>query len=205
MRDYCASDATTGRVAALMAEWAKGEPMEVVVGHRDDGLRGLSLNNCWLGVTAEDQARADERIPILLDTPAAVRFVSVEPCLGPVDLDEWLCERAAGDLGGALTSRPMLDWVICGGESGPGARPMHPEWARSLRDQCVAAEVPFFFKQWGEWVPPDQFDAAGFDDVVEDDSAHYWPGGEMSWFVGKKRAGRLLDDEEWSQYPEVRR
>jgi len=91
------------------------------------------LPNVWVGVTAENQEAADERIPLLLQTPAAVRFVSIEPMLGEVDIS-W-----------HLTG--CIDWVICGGESGPGARPMHPDWARSLRDQCRDAGVPFFFKQ----------------------------------------------------------
>ncbi len=93
--------------------------------------------NVWLGVTAENQAEADRRIPSLLAVPAARRFVSCEPLLGAVDLHH---------LGG-------IDWVIAGGESGPGARPAHPDWFRSLRDQCAAAGVPFFLKQWGKWVP----------------------------------------------------
>lgn len=98
---------------------------------------GVAPANVWIGATVEDQAAADERVPDLLRIPAARRFVSVEPMLGSVDLYQWL--------GGGL------DWVICGGESGPGARPMHPDWARTLRDQCQAAGVKFLFKQWGEW------------------------------------------------------
>jgi protein gp37 len=117
------------------------------------------LPNVWLGVTAEDQERADERIPELLATPAARRFVSVEPMLGPVDLTEIVirhrvgeqhinalhCEEDPEDCGeiGPAT----LDWVIVGGESGPGSRPMHPQWARDLRDQCQAAGTAFFMKQ----------------------------------------------------------
>lgn len=140
------------------------------------------LPNVWLGVSTENQRWADIRIPALLDTPAAVRFISAEPLLGPIDLDiprcdwhdrdelwkdhngfEW-CQRCTDDGGrGELSYRHWLDacpendsginWVIVGGESGPGARPMHPDWARSLRDQCTAAGVPFLFKQWGEWGP----------------------------------------------------
>lgn len=94
----------------------------------------------WLGVTAEDEPRFDERVVALLNTPAAVHFVSVEPMLGPIDdMTTW-----AEDNG-----EPGVDWVICGAETGPGARPMRPEWARSLRDQCKAAGVPFFFKKAG--------------------------------------------------------
>ena len=137
------------------------------------------LPNVWLGVSAEDQARADERIPDLLATPAAVRFVSAEPLLGLIDpmrinrppdehdkampgfatVRQFVVAALDGHLGLIMdhgeywTSRagPRLDWVIAGGESGPGARPMHPDWVRTLRDHCVVAGVPFFFKQWGEW------------------------------------------------------
>lgn len=117
------------------------------------------MENIWLGVTTENQARADERIPVLLQIPAAKRFVSVEPMLGPVDLNKYLYPQRLCDGHSAwqcdedCPRRPGLDWVICGGETGPGARPMHPDWVRSLRDQCQEAEVPFFFKQWGEWSP----------------------------------------------------
>lgn len=91
------------------------------------------LPNVWLGISAEDQPRYDERWPHLRDTPAAVRFLSAEPLLGRIEI------------------LPGLDWVIVGGESGAGARPMHPDWARALRDDCATLGVPFFFKQWGEW------------------------------------------------------
>lgn len=113
--------------------------------------------NVWLGVSTEDQAAADERIPLLLQTPAAVRWISAEPLLGPIDLGihrygetvrSYLRLRERGR-GGDIQSGVGLDWVVAGGESGPGARPMHPDWARSLRDQCKAAGVAFLFKQWG--------------------------------------------------------
>lgn len=128
----------------------------------------IPLPNVWLGVSVEDQARADERIPHLIETPAAKRFVSIEPMLGPVDLtriqvacDDDLDDGFLDALGGGIyIEQPMpprlphipdwvarLNWVICGGESGPGARPMHPEWAMSLRDQCREATVSFFMKQ----------------------------------------------------------
>ena len=138
------------------------------------------LPNVWLGVSVEDQTRADQRVPDLLRTPAAIRFISAEPLLGPVDLQPFLerchahkdgdcfaptCPQIRdgepvksrrhcplddwGDYGDPLP--PRLDWVICGGESGANARPMHPDWARALRDQCAGAGVPFFFKQWGRW------------------------------------------------------
>ncbi len=129
---------------------------------------GDGYPNVWLGTTGEDQVEADRRIPDLLATPAAVRFISAEPLLGSVDLQEWLiCPNARDGLSidpstGAYECCSNcdwtgliggLDWVIVGGESGPKARPMHPDWARSLRDQCLAAGVAFHFKQWGEWAP----------------------------------------------------
>lgn len=108
-----------------------------------EGLHGWPLPNVWLGVSVEDQRHA-MRIPHLLDTPASVRFISAEPLLGPLEIQNYLNK---------LGRCNALDWVIVGGESGPGSRPMHPDWARGLRDQCQAAGVPFFFKQWGDWAP----------------------------------------------------
>jgi protein gp37 len=108
------------------------------------------LPNVWLGVSVEDQKRADLRIPALMETPAAVRFLSCEPLLGPVDLTQVAPGLRYSNSGfTALRGNPRIHWVIVGGESGNGARPMDPEWVRSLRDQCVAAEVPYFMKQWG--------------------------------------------------------
>jgi protein gp37 len=123
------------------------------------------LPNVWLGVSVENQAAADERIPLLLQTPAAKRFLSCEPLLGPIRLDRLTRPTEAaifsddclsgerGTFGTQPLFGPRVDWVIAGGESGPGARPMHPDWARGLRDQCAAAGVPFFFKQHGEYAP----------------------------------------------------
>lgn len=105
------------------------------------------LPNVWLGVSVEDQQRANERIPWLLRTPAAVRFLSCEPLLGSIDLDMVWPGGMPYPMDGPYV--PTIHWVIVGGESGPKARPMNPEWARSIRDQCQAANVPFFFKQWG--------------------------------------------------------
>lgn len=111
----------------------------------DSWADGRAPANVWIGATVEDQCRADERIPQLLEIPARVRFLSCEPLLEPVNLPLEYAEP----LGATKPELPGIHWVICGGESGPKARPMQPEWARSLRDQCQAAEVPFFFKQWG--------------------------------------------------------
>lgn len=138
---------------------------------QDSTPRAWPLPNVWLGVTAEDQPRAEERIPELLQTPAAKRIVSVEPMIGPVDLTTLdqsggftsydalrsYSDEQAREEHGETDARgySALDWVIVGGESGrgPGIRPMHPSWARQVRDDCAAAGVPFFFKQWGEWAP----------------------------------------------------
>lgn len=173
------------------------------------------LPNVWIGVTAENQATADSRIPLLLATPAALRFVSCEPLLGPVDLTQ-LPERhgdAYGDgavyinaLTGACWMRDgiekdqaptaRLDWVIAGGETGPGARPMHPDWACGLRDQCALAGTPFFFKQWGEWA---------FDDThnLEHTTAPYRriDDHHFALRIGKKVAGRLLYGREYLEFP----
>ena len=149
-------------------------------------FREWPLSNVWLGVSVENQRAADERIPLLLQTPAAVRFLSCEPLLGPVMLTG-LGKRCYGCAAGVphRCRNVLVDWVIVGGESGPGARPMHPDWVRSIRDQCKAAEVPFFFKQWGEWKLS-------------------WMAGEYQWMrVGKKAAGRLLDGRTWDELPVV--
>lgn len=165
------------------------------------GLHTWPLPNVWCGVSVEDQATTDERIPLLLQTPAAVRWISAEPLLGPVSLDCW---PIFGD-----DEKQLLHWVVVGGESGTHARPMHPQWARSLRDQCAAAGVAFLFKQWGEWISADQ------------DECHWWaPNSRWMWAdgqpassqpeqrgmplfcrSGKRQAGRLLDGVQHDGYP----
>lgn len=146
----------------------------------------------WLGTTVENQEEADRRIPHLLAVPARVRFLSCEPLLGPIDLTRISGPNSTQLINALLgTSRDpdwtsdaaRIDWVIAGGESGPGARPMAPAYARALRNQCEGASVPFFFKQWGEWQPLPS--PAG--------GTHHLPGGMMKR-TGKKAAGRLLDD-----------
>lgn len=172
MRAYLTDPRTPERIAIEMlkhvAAWgAAGAAALAALGDRkheeDPEYVPLPLPNVWLGVTAERQLEADERIPVILETPAAKRFVSIEPMLGQIGLrhqwrrggyDDWLAGERWFPGAGSIDSEtvrggPRLDWVICGGD----ARPMHPDWARSLRDQCAAAGVPFFFKQWGEWAP----------------------------------------------------
>ena len=165
------------------------------------------LRNVWCGVTVENQ-EAGPRVDELLACPAAVRFVSCEPLLGSVDQWDYLWPLIddGGDLDGAeerrawgvSLTRPALDWVICGGESGPGARPMRVGWARSLRDQCQAAGVPFFFKQWGGWcrvdqLPPEYRIAKSATRRRESDGVYVR--------LSKKWSGRRLDGELWDEWP----
>ena len=188
---------------------------------RDDDVfmyhDGLAPSNVWLGVSVEDQATADERIPLLLDTPAAVRWVSAEPLLGPVRFhwDRWLPVSGFEQI--ERERLRTIDWVVAGGESGPKARPMHPDWVRSLRDQCAEAVVPFLFKQWGEYCPssylpkdaslparswawisekggPAEISLGG---PFKAEFAHH----ELMARIGKKSAGRLLDGIQHDSYP----
>ncbi|MCK5640918.1 MAG: DUF5131 family protein, partial [Gammaproteobacteria bacterium] len=176
------------------------------------GIRGWPLSNVWLGVTAENQAAWDERVLLLCQTPAAKRFVSYEPALGLIDIDPKRWAKPSE----CFQAPPKLDWLICGGESGPHARPMHPDWARSVRDQCQAAGVPFFFKKWGQWqiashenghrgsMMPDsgeRYTWVGSNGKTYNPSA---PAGLDCWAmakVGKKAAGRELDGRTWEEMP----
>lgn len=184
------------------------------------------LSNVWLGVSVENQETADKRIPLLLETPAAVRWISAEPLLGPIDLHQFtfqfsVCQvpsdgttvqalrqmlHAAGKELARTQGSDLLDWVVVGGESGPGARPMHPDWVRSLRDQCVAAGVPLFFKQWGEYTLGSYLDGnkpatVRMNAQGQRPSKPSFNGYEWFKRVGKKEAGRRLDGREWSEYP----
>jgi protein gp37 len=158
-------------------------------------IEGRLLPNLWLGVSVETQKWVPVRLGKLAATSvAAVRFASCEPLLGELDIRRWLADG--------------LEWVIAGGESGPGARPMHPDWARSLRDQCLAAGVPYFFKQWGAFAPEaDGHDRGGIHFI--DRRGQSWNGMEMPARpdavgmrrVGKGRAGRMLDGRTWDEFP----
>lgn len=157
-------------------------------------LNGAAPANVWLGTTVEDQTRADERLPHLREIPARVRFLSCEPLLGPVDLLEY-----GAPLGSRQPTLPGIHWVIAGGESGRGARPMHPDWARSLRAQCAAVGVPFFFKQWGEWLPGCQY--REHQRHLHEKAQHTFDPDTHSFAVGKKSAGRLLDGRLHHAFP----
>lgn len=192
--------------------------------------------NVWIGATICNQAEADRDIRKLLNVPAKVRFLSMEPLLGSVDLTnvpgpesghghhEFSPIITINALKRADWQKPTLDWVIVGGESGPGARPMHPDWARSLRDQSQSAGVPFLFKQWGEWLPWHHFGCARIEDPPEQTQFKTMEFVDGDWLdvgypdcwaskdgdiddmqcvgrVGKKKSGRLLDGAEHNEFP----
>lgn len=207
------------RVFAVM-ELAKQHTFQILTKRPAEMLRYISLYDehihntgypqgfagrfphVWLGVSVEDQKTADERIPLLLQVPGAVRWLSMEPLLGPVDIEQYL-----GDLpedGDGAPYPGKIDWVVVGGESGHHARPMHPDWVRSLRDQCTDAGVPFLFKQWGEFAPVTR-DAHARVLMKDQPNVYLWPdeGNEstVSLEVGKKKAGRTLDGRTWDEYP----
>lgn len=202
-----------------------------------DGLMfDMICNRVWLGATVVNREEADRDIPKLLAVPAARRFLSMEPLLGEVDLTPHLWGRATqcadcpkdADCGcgwyprGAIEGESVIDWVIVGGESGYNARPMHPDWARSLRDQCAAAGVPFLFKQWGEWVSADCIDyktthsiwrGRTHFEMLDAELIRNWKPGKPPgpphfacnhWLkAGKKAAGRLLDGRTHDEFPVV--
>lgn len=194
------------------------------------GVDGLP-RNLWLGTSVENQEQADKRIPALLQIQAAVRFLSVEPLLGPVDL--WGARYRFDGATSAFAWGRGVNWVICGGESGPHARPMHPQWARSIRDECQAADVPFFFKQWGEWGATGVDMQTGLLMFRQFQNEAHWIAKAATWIgkydicvdmrgkvlknggdfatavypvavmrrMGKKTAGRLLDGYTWDEAP----
>lgn len=209
-----------------LAQWVNGLPLRPVPSGP------IAPGNVWIGTTVEDQARADQRIPELLKIPAKVRFLSCEPLLGALDLANMVREDGGGEHHYSALECDVdpaddgewggrtVNWVICGGESGPKARPMHPDWARFLRDQCAAASVPFLFKQWGEWLPEldaDRDDPDGRADyagmkrkggVVLNLTGGCGFHGErvhMMAKVGKKAAGRVLDGVEHNGFPDPAR
>lgn len=235
MRAYMTTPGREARIRRAAEALAERDVIRLL----DDPCTGWPLPHVIMMVSAETQREADERIPELLATPAALRGLSLEPLLGPIDLtcDGLVCEpcpscagaSADPDTGAVEHCRRCewtgksdewgIDWVIVGGESGPHARPMHPDWARNLRDQCAAASMPFFFKQWGEWRPPaegEEFDTsmgraqkvpafivAPAGTVCCFENGEWTRGGEPMLRVGKKAAGRLLDGVEHNGLPEA--
>jgi len=215
MLDYCK---TLGKHNGIDRVSIAAQQMSSKTGflwHKGDV--GWNLPNVHLGVSVEDQATADERIPLLLQTPAAVRWISAEPLLGPVDI-QLSINRVPWRIGGGDAG---LHWVVTGGESRPKARPTHPDWFRSLRDQCKAAGVPFLFKQWGEWQIA-SIENGHYDCNMAMNSAHWIHiDGAITKpsclrediptaisckayamiKVGKARAGRLLDGVLHDEYP----
>jgi protein gp37 len=188
---------------------------------------GMLPNHIWLGTSAENQKEADDRVPFLLNTPAAIRFLSCEPLLGPIDL-QMIQRTPTGRIDAlrgyhhvlrSLSPIGRIHQVIVGGESGHGARPMHTDWARKLRDQCIKAGTAYFFKQFGEWQEGSDGHKTDRNRYMLNDGtvliSHFDATEEQKnqWDklnpiaicrVGKKKAGRLLDGQEWSQFPETK-
>jgi protein gp37 len=220
MLEYLTDETLEARRGHLLAGVGERIALEMFKIRKDAPETPWPLPNVWLGTSVENQEAADERIRYLLETPAAVRFISGEPLLGAVDLtdvrrhDGWRINALTGEefLPGEIVSGHLgkIDWVIAGGESGSSKqspRPMHPDWARSLRDQCVAAGVPFLFKQWGEWGGLDN-DGIGGNEEVRNIS----PSGDFVQSrddsivvvrIGKKNAGRQLDGRTWDEFPKA--
>lgn len=141
--------------------------------------------NIWLGTTVENQFWANKRLPDLLKQKANVHFLSCEPLLGEIDLIRWIKNKKSNS----------IDWVIAGGESGPHSRPMNPDWARSLRDQCKAHSIAFHFKQWGHWVPSE---------LLTDQQRKVITIGDIEMVAaGKRMAGRFLDGRTWDELPKI--
>ncbi len=172
------------------------------------------IENIWIGVSIEDQKTADERIQYLNYIPAAVKFLSCEPLLGPVDFKKSIGDSLKWHAGGL---KNCISWVIAGGESGHHARPMHPDWVISIRDQCENDGVPFFFKQWGEWTPECSDNKSSinkwlFVDVQNGETCHALAAfpekniqhhHQLMYRAGKKKAGSLLYGTEYKNYPKT--
>lgn len=183
MQPYLADTEVPARIERQMA---------AIGGNESSRIEAWPLPNAWLGVTAENQKEADRRIPLLLATPAALRWVAAEPLLEPLDLKPgtWLAPRA-----GAKNEAPKLDWVVAGGEISAEAEPCHPDWARSLRDQCARTGTPFFWTQWGEHVPS----------VGVEAPAGSSGSAAVAWErLGSRRFVRSLDGELHEAFPAAR-
>lgn len=169
-------------------------PQNIAAMLPDDWRAGYA--NVWLGATAESQEAADARAGHLVSVPAAVKFLSCEPLLGPLNLTPWLGTNREDEIG----DYQGITWIIAGGESGPDARPMNPDWVRDIRDQCEESEVAFLFKQWGEWAPDCNCDNTRECRTVARPA--FGRRGAM-FRCGKKRAGRILDGRKWDGFPRL--
>ena len=234
-RAYFTDPAMPDRVEKLVAAYLRGgRGKHAPISWVNDGT-GCYLGNAWLGTSIENEEAARKRLPDLLQTPAAIRFVSLEPLLGPIDTERWFpspyqmmmrCTRCHW-VGCSAPHRELcpqcetqmiilgtrIDWAIVGGESGSGARPMHPAWPREIRDACLASGTPFHFKQWGAFKVGSDFDPCA---TIVDRLGRCWPISDREGLlgadprpidphamlrVGKHKSGRELDGQEWLEMP----
>lgn len=163
-------------------------------------------NNLWIGTSVENQKAANERIPLLLNVPCDIKFLSCEPLLGAVDLDFSVNGHLRGPA--FISALEKIQWVIVGGESGHHARPMHPEWVKNIQYQCSQYKVPFFFKQWGEYVegangstPVNKWKMVYYDGEIAGEVIEIGRGAQLMSHVGKKAAGNLLDGKQYNEFP----
>lgn len=192
--------------AERMLEWA-----------RENGLIYRIPDNIWMGVTAEDQEQYDRRTPLLMEVPARRRWISIEPMIGPIKLGDYVlgicpdcgsskqaCTRCRSE--GFFKCCPdcnhrTIDWIVVGGESGPGARHMESSWARSIRDECIASSIPFYFKQWGEWLPAGQIMPKEVEKLIAMRVPSKDGPDDTLFTVGVHRAGHHIDGSAYQQFP----
>lgn len=218
----------------LIKRWTKAMDGVVIMDNPDmmfsEYVASFSINqifplpNYWVGTSVENQEAADKRVPEILQVPAAIRFLSMEPLLGPVDLTkvnlpeqlqpDWSIGNDAlkfnalsDDEDRLYQSENHISWVITGGESGPNARPSNSDWFRSIRDQCTAVGVAFHFKQYGEWIHNTHHNFKNYDGMKVRDVMSKLPNGfthvDCYRKIGKKNAGRLLDGRTWDEFPDM--
>lgn len=193
--------------------------------YEDSDMPGALAQNIWLGVTAENQEQWDKRVSILRQIPAVAHFVSIEPMLSEINmhmisssgykmLSRWYGPNGFDPTRSQPEKQRTISQVIVGGETDPGARPMHPAWVRSIRDQCIAADIPLFFKGWGEWRQARSWssrghrkgvaDIEGIGDVAVKWKNHTYVDGDLFFRIGAKLVGNVLDGKVWQQFPEAK-
>lgn len=219
MRDYFTSNASKKRRRNAFIKLCKR--LEVNQVHVSGFIEQMEANNwvlpnVWLGVSVEDHKTADERIPLLVETPAAVRWLSIEPLLSHLNLNAYFSVNFFWNKKPYPSGCMNLNWVVVGGESGINARPMHPDWVRSIRDSCQELRTPFFFKQWGKWKPESYMTILEMPPSRADKNVGCFNsdgkfvvgeiGSELQNMiaVGKGKAGRLVDGREWNEFPKVK-